>query len=76
MIHNERLKITANWINSISVGFIVTGLVAPFVGLIYGFSAITTPASSSRVLISASICLLSGIVLHFLARLVLKELKP
>jgi hypothetical protein len=36
LIHNERTKLTANWLNTLAAGIILTGAVAPLVAAIYG----------------------------------------
>jgi hypothetical protein len=36
MIRNERLKLTANYLNTVAAAIMVTGVVAPLVALSYG----------------------------------------
>ena len=36
LVHNERTKLTANWLNTLAAGIILTGAVAPLVAAIYG----------------------------------------
>ena len=36
LIQNERLKLTANWLNGLATGVVVTGAVAPVVAALYG----------------------------------------
>jgi hypothetical protein len=33
---NERLKLTANWFNSVAAAFLTTGVIGPAIALIYG----------------------------------------
>jgi hypothetical protein len=44
LVHNERTKLTANLLNAVAAGIIITGAVAPVVGAIYGIAG---PAQAS-----------------------------
>jgi len=44
-VHNERLKLLATALNNLGVATIVTGLIAPLVSSLYGF---TSPGPSQR----------------------------
>jgi hypothetical protein len=52
IVENERRKLTANWLNAIASGMIVTGAVAPLVAVAIGLAP---PASLPTVLVSTSI---------------------
>ena len=67
MIHNERTKLTANWLNAI------TGVVAPSIAVLFQLSM--GIGVSPLLLVAASgVWLSSGIALHLLGRKVLGRL--
>lgn len=74
LIQNERTKLTANWLNAMASGVIVTGVVAPSIALLFQFGA---AASLNIWLIGAAstIWLLGGIILHLTARFILRSLR-
>ena len=68
LVHNERTKLSA--LNNTSVATIVTGLVAPVVGFLYG----AAPLNGWWWLIAGA-WFAAGLVLHLLARAILGRLK-
>jgi hypothetical protein len=75
LVHNEQVKLTATWLNTLAAAIITTGVVAPVVGLLFGFSG---TAAISKVAIAAA-CgawLLIGVILHLVARYTLGRLRP
>jgi hypothetical protein len=75
LVHNERLKITANWLNTLAAGIIVTGAVAPVVAGLYGFQGSSRIGSASLVLLSVAWFGI-GTGLHLTARWLLTRLRP
>lgn len=63
LIHNERTKLTATFLNGLAVAIIAIGGFAPFVNGAWGWT-------------KGGICLAAGYGLHLLARAVLKGLQP
>ena len=74
LIHNERTKLTATWINSVASGVTITGGAAPIVAAVLGMSGV---AQVGLVALAASsvIWLFVGISLHLTARAVLGRLR-
>jgi hypothetical protein len=72
-IHDERIKLTANWLNIISAGCIITGVVAPAVAVIYGTYGQSRPGLWLMVA-SSAIWLFAGLNLHWIGRRLLKRL--
>ena len=70
LIHNERIKLLATALSNTAVATVVTAIVAPIAGLLYGSTVI---ASSRWALIGAA-WLLGGLSLHVVAQLVLGRL--
>jgi hypothetical protein len=69
LIHNERTKLTAAWLNTIAAGSIIAGVVAPSVSL-----TLVEGVPPVRVFLFSLVWLLAGIGLHFVARNILKRL--
>jgi hypothetical protein len=74
LVHNERIKLTAAWLNTIGAATVVTGVIAPIVALVFGVS---TPSRISSVayLLAIAGWLTFGICLHMMARSVLGRLR-
>lgn len=73
-IHNERLKLFANWMNALGSGIVITGGVAPIIAGIVGLRP--TAEINPFVLGALSlIWILVGFGLHWLARRSLRSLK-
>jgi hypothetical protein len=73
VVENERRKLTANWLNAIASGMIVTGAVAPLVAVAIG---VAQPALLPTVLVSTSIWTSIAFGLHLIARRLLGRLLP
>ena len=73
LVHNERVKLTATWINTLAAAFIATGFFAPAAALLYGLS--TLPIGPARVLGLAAACLAIGTAIHMWARKTLGRLR-
>jgi hypothetical protein len=73
LIHNERTKLTATWINTLAATFIAAGTIAPVAAILYGLSAL--PISPGRVVILAVACAAVGVTIHFGARAALGSLR-
>lgn len=73
-IFNERVKLFANWLNTLAGGVIITGAVAPLIAVTLGFtSAADVPVWAPAL--SSVIWLFSGVSLHLIARRSLRSLK-
>ena len=74
LIHNERVKYPATWLNTIASAAVVVGVVAPCAAAFYGTSGVA-PATPILA-IGAVIWFFSGLALHLAARRVLGGLRP
>jgi hypothetical protein len=72
LVHNERTKLTATALNNVAVALIVTGFVVPVVGL---GQRTDLPAAAGQLWFSF-VWLVTGSVVHYVARLMLGSLKP
>jgi len=67
----ERIKLSANYLNGIAIALFAVGAVSPTVSSLDGGSAPTAP-----VVIATVICIVASAGLHYVARVILKGLKP
>lgn len=70
-IHNERTKLTATWLNGISIAMYAVGGLTPMFSSIYN-----SGGPGILVAIGTVICFFAATALHLLARRTLKGLKP
>ncbi len=73
MIENEKVKLTANWINGLSIAVFAVGGLAPLFSSLYdsegkSFSAAVVPISV--------VCFFAAVALHYTGRRLLRGLKP
>jgi hypothetical protein len=73
LVHNERTKLTATWINGLAVAFIAAGIFAPAAAFLYGLSL--QPIGWDRALALTAACLIFGFGIHVGARVVLRRLR-
>jgi hypothetical protein len=66
LIHNERIKLTATWLNTLAAASVVTGAIAPLVAIILGVQA-SSGVSTRTLVFSAAAWLLIGVGLHLVA---------
>lgn len=73
LIHNEQTKLTATALNNVAVAFVIAGFVGPMVAVGYGSEAM---ARDAVAIVVSVIWLLVGFILHSIAKLILRDLKP
>jgi len=73
LVHNERTKLTAAWLNTLSGAATAAGVIAPLAATFYSLSA--APVSLGVLSLGAAIWFFAGVGLHFAARYVLRGLK-
>jgi len=73
LIHNERTKLTANWLDRASTASITLGVVAPLAAAVFGYPNL--PVSARNLLIGVVFWFLTGLGLHFLGRHILGRLR-
>jgi hypothetical protein len=73
LVHNERTKLTATWLNTLATALVAAGTFGPFAAQLYGLST----SAVDRVLLSglAGICFVGGLILHLGGRLFLGRLR-
>lgn len=71
LVHNKRVKLLSDALNTLGIAVLVTGAVAPMLSVVYGtFAATSTPLLA----LIASACLVVGVSLDASAQVVLGRL--
>ena len=73
LVHNERTKLTASWLNTLATALIAAGVFAPAAALIYGLSQLL-PSGLLLSLLTIG-CFTGAVVLHILGWLALGRLR-
>ncbi|HSI41550.1 MAG TPA: hypothetical protein VLA00_13485 [Xanthobacteraceae bacterium] len=73
LVHNERTKLTATLMNNVAAAMFITGGIGPIVTLSYGLPG---PSGGWSALSITAIWISSGSAIHYMARRLLKGLKP
>ena len=74
LIHNERVKLTATWVNTIAAATIVAGVIAPIAAIVFGLPASGALSTASFELATLA-WLFLGAILHLIARYLLGSLQ-
>lgn len=74
LIHNERTKLTAAWLNTLSSAATTAGVIAPLAAVFYGVS--NSSIAANALFLGSPVWLFTGVGLHLAARYVLGGLKP
>ena len=73
LVHNERTKLTASWLNALATALIAAGAFAPAAAWLYGLSAL--PLGAFYLSALAFACVGSGVGLHVSALAMLGRLR-
>jgi hypothetical protein len=65
LVHNERTKLTAAWINTLATALIAAGAFAPAAAFMYGFSAL--PFGPGYLFLLPLVCIAVGVAIHLTA---------
>lgn len=71
LIHNERIKLLATFVNGLGIAVFAVGGLAPLFSALYGDSGPTAFLALMSV-----VCVIVSVSLHYVASSVLKRLKP
>jgi hypothetical protein len=72
-IFNERIKLTATWMNQLATAVAAAGVFAPLAGLLFGFQIFQLPSGSIISVVVNCAALAAG--LHMFGRWLLGKLK-
>ena len=70
LIHNERIKLLATFINGIAIAVFALGGLAPISSALYGTSSFQTP-----ILINSAVCLVTAFGVHYVGSMVLTRMR-
>ena len=73
-VSNERVKLTAAYLNAAAGACLVAGVIAPFAAFAFGY--VTPPGSTLTFALGATTFLVASLGLHTAARFLLKGLRP
>ncbi|RVU21135.1 hypothetical protein [Methylobacterium oryzihabitans] len=76
LVHNERTKLTATYLNTAADGMVTAGVIAPLAAAAFGVSGASGHLPTLTLALGVLIFLFGSIALHAPARYVLKGLKP
>ncbi|MBI1203973.1 MAG: hypothetical protein GC182_15840 [Rhodopseudomonas sp.] len=65
LVHNERTKLTAAWLNTLATALVAAGVFAPGVAVLYGLSSFQLGRGFVVVILLG--CLAVGVTIHFAA---------
>lgn len=72
LIHNERTKLTATWINGVSLALFAGGGFGPWVAYVNASGSQHNPLVLSTI---STVCILVAVSLHWFARLTLGRMR-
>jgi hypothetical protein len=73
LVHNERTKLTATWLNTLATALIAAGGFAPAAAYIYGLAAL--PIGGGFIVALMLGCFVFGMCLHFVGWSLLGSLR-
>jgi len=73
LVHNERTKLTAAWLNALATALIAAGAFAPLAALLYGLTS--TPLDRTYLAVAAVAALIVGLGAHLVGRAFLGRLR-
>jgi hypothetical protein len=73
LVHNERTKLTAAWLNAVATALMAAGAFAPGAAWLYGLSLL--PVGDVKLLAVALACIASGTGIHVAAVALLGRLR-
>jgi hypothetical protein len=73
LVHNERTKLTASWLNTLATALIAAGVFAPGIAVLYGISSLSI---GNGLVVAVLIgCIVLGAAIHLAAWLLLGSLR-
>jgi hypothetical protein len=73
LVHNERIKLTANWLNTLATGLIAAGVFAPGIAVLYGLSSLSLGSLFVATVLAS--CLALGVTIHLVALMLLARMR-
>lgn len=73
LVHNERIKLTATWLNTLATALVAAGVFAPVAAALYGISILAVERRYMAAVVLG--CMSLGVAIHFAARRVLGRIR-
>ena len=70
---NERLRLLANWFNTLGTAIVTAGTFVPLAQFVYGVLPPSTPAG--LIYSSGVVCIVTGLLIHLLGQWILGGLR-
>ncbi|WP_375458362.1 hypothetical protein [uncultured Enterovirga sp.] len=74
-VHNERVKLTAAYLNAAAAACFAAGVVAPLAAAVFGLTSGNAGLSTLTLVIGVTIFFVASLCLHFAARYILRGLR-
>lgn len=71
IVHNERIKLLATFLNGVGVAIFAVGGLAPVFSSLYGPNGLT-----EFIVLLSVVCIVAACALHYFGSVVLRRLKP
>ena len=75
-LHNERVKLTASYLNTGAGAYFAAGVVAPVAAVTFGYAGASAPVSPLTFAFGVTTFFAASLALHAAARYILKGLRP
>ena len=76
LTHNERVKLSATYLNTMAGTVLAAGVVAPVAAVTFGYAGPSAPVSTLTFAGGVSIFFIVSLGLHAAARYILQGLRP
>ena len=73
LVHNERTKLTATWLNTLATALVAAGVFAPLAATLYGLSILQIERGFMAAVVFG--CMTLGVAIHLAARGVLGRMR-
>jgi hypothetical protein len=73
LVHNERTKLTATWLNTLATALVAAGVFAPAAAVLYGLSNLQIEREFLAAV--ALGCMALGVSIHLSARMLLGKMR-
>lgn len=76
VVHNERIKLTASYLNTGAGACFAAGVVAPVAAVTFGYTGPSAPVAPLTFLFGVTTFFAASLALHLSARYILRSLRP
>ena len=73
LVHNERTKLTATWLNTLATALVGAGVFAPVAAALYGLSILGVERGFMVAVVLG--CMIAGVTIHLMALTLLGRMR-